>query len=600
MAKRIMRPAILARQHRQTLVGLALVLVAVLVLVAMASYRAALTVSQREAEGRLTLQVNGLISGLEKYRLLTPLIARRPDILAVFSSNRDDEDSNAALEAMSRIGGMSGAAEIELTFLDGDRFSMLEGPLPAQSQQERAARLARQDIAQALQGRLGRGLLIEEPERHYLFSSVARIDGEAVGVVSVHVDLTLTEQNWALFAQPVAAVAGDHVVLSNRAHWHGALLSGMGAGQGAHAGGHAFLQQRLSQFGPILMDVVTGSDPGSVDGDYVAARYDDMLLGWTFYAMEPLRRAVFLAALAVVVAALVGLFLLGGLWVIFNRQFQQLVQRRKDMASALWLERAVRDRTRELRQTQEGLLHSAKLAAIGQMSAVISHEYNQPLAAIRSYADNAHLLFEKGRVEQGQDNLARIGRLVDRLANLSKNLKSFARRPGVDVRPVSAAAVVDEAVMLMQPRARKGGVRLDVVKKVPDFIVMAGHTRLEQVVINLLANALDALSEVENREQEPSIQVILTTDGADGIILVLDNGPGIARSLRSEIFEPFVTSKDRGSGLGLGLPIAFNLIKGFGGGLSLKEPDQPGWVTEFEVRLPLAELQTIDGQDLLS
>lgn len=266
------------------------------------------------------------------------------------------------------------------------------------------------------------------------------------------------------------------------------------------------------------------------------------------------------------------------------------------MASALWLERRVRDRTRELRQTQEGLIHSAKLAAIGQMSAVLSHEYNQPLAAIRSYADNAQLLFQKGRVEQGQDNLARIGRLVDRLANLSKTLKTFARRPGVDTKPVSVEMVADEAILLMLPRARKNGVALELLCEQAGLHVMAGHTRLEQVLINLIANALDALVDrpgggvTANETFLPSgkIQIRIYQKAGSGCIEVADNGPGIALELEKSIFEPFVTSKDRGVGLGLGLPIAYNLIKGFGGRLQLAVPQNPDMATAFDIALPLA------------
>ena len=591
MSGRTLRPVFLARRHRIVLTIAACLMLLLLVLVAILSYRTALLASEDLAKSRLTAQVKGLSSSLEKYRLLTSLVARRPGVLSVLSSAQDDEDIDAALEDMGRIGGMSGAAEIELTFLDGETLAMLSGQW-RRSEVQKRRQLMRPDIQQALEGRLGRLFMIIDGYRFYVFSRAARIDGRPVGVVSVHVDLSLTEQVWALSQQPIVATENGTVVLANRTGWYGSHVIGA-ADKKKEKTGPVRLLRRNKWFGAELMTI----EPVllvSQEDDYVVASNTDPLLGWTFYAFEPLRQPVFMAVLAVVIVALLAGLLLGGLWVVFNRQRQQLAQRRKDMASSFWLERRVKNRTRELRQTQEGLIHSAKLAAIGQMSAVLSHEYNQPLAAIRTYADNAQLLFDKGRAEQGNDNLARIGKLVDRLANLSKTLKTFARRPGVDTKAVSVETAVDESVLLMQPKARKSHVDLVVIKDETDFFVLAGHTRLEQVLINLIANALDAIAEAKADRKEAHlagcsrIQIRLSRRDGMGIITVSDDGPGISDIIREEIFEPFVTSKERGVGLGLGLPIALNLVNGFGGSLVLIEPENSTLKTCFEVSLPLA------------
>uniref|UniRef100_UPI003563D0DB sensor histidine kinase n=1 Tax=Cohaesibacter celericrescens TaxID=2067669 RepID=UPI003563D0DB len=541
------------------------------------------------------LQVNGLVNSLEKYRLLTPLIARRPDVLAVYSNNRDDEDVTMALEALSQIGGMSGAAEIELTFVDGGHLSVRAGA-GSRNLVSSSAPLMREDVQQAFTGRLGRSLLINRVGRFYIFSSAVRINGAVVGVVSVHVDLGQTEQEWALSEKPIIAQANGHVFLSNQEVWLDAALH-PDAPEFSVVNSGTDLIMRDSYFGPLIIEWKEGSGQLAIAGDYVAAQRTDPMLGWTFFAMEPLRGPVFVAATACLTSTLFAGLVLGSLWVAFNRQHQQLVQRRKDMASSLALERRVRARTRELRKTQEGLIHSAKLAAIGQMSAVLSHEFNQPLAAIRSYTDNAQLLFASGREEQGQDNLSRVARLVDRLAGLSKSLKSFARKPGVGLKAISVERVVDEAVMLMLPQARKCGAELSVVRARSDLFVMAGHTRLEQVLINLVANSLDAISEGKAADGkkdrleasvQPIVQILISRRGSMGVIEVSDNGSGIGPERRGEIFEPFVTSKGHGVGLGLGLPIAYNLVKGFGGTLSCIEPTFASMATAFEIKLPLA------------
>lgn len=598
MAKGLLRPADMKRRHRLTLGLVATALLILIVVVAVSSYRAALLDSSLQAHTRLTLQVNGFTRSLEKYRVLAPLIARRSDILSVLSSRGDDDDMETAQLAMTRLAGMSDSIDIELTFADGEQFSLVAGQ-EAVSTDEQVRKRNRHDLTEAKEGRLGRQLIVSDIGRFYVFSSAVRIDGEVAGVISVWVDLSETEQIWALSTRPIVATDGQQVFLSNRDGLRGAQMVGEQVGPNLLKSGQRMLSKRRSLFGPIILEASIAS-VSAIERDYVASRMKDPLLGWTFYSMEPLRDSVFVAAIASLTATLFAGLLLGALWVAFNRQQQQLNLRRKDIASSLWLERRVKERTRELRQTQAGLIHSAKLAAIGQMSAVLSHEYNQPLAAIRSYADNAQLLFEKGRMQQGQDNLTRIGKLVDKLANLSKTLKSFARKPGVDTKAVSVEAVVDESAMLMLPQLKKEGIELAIHHVGQDFNVMAGHTRLEQVLINLIANARDAIEampeegEGVRRPHKPLIRI--DTDRLDGmgVITVADNGPGIGVDKGDDIFEPFVTSKEHGVGLGLGLPIAVNLINGFGGSLAIVEPHDDTMSTCFEIRLPLADANAIE------
>ncbi|MCV6600647.1 MAG: ATP-binding protein [Cohaesibacter sp.] len=594
MAERVLRSADLASAHSRVLMIAAIFLAIAVMIAGILAYRFALFANTDQAQARLTLQVQALANSLEKYRLLAPLAARRPDVLAILSNQPGWEGKDAALLTVSQLGVMSSAVEIELTYLSGDRFLVLDNQLvPASA--SNGVRGFRSDIVDAFQGRLGRRLPAEKDGQIYIFSSPVRFDGVLVGALSVHVDMSETEENWALSAEPIIAVdATNRVILSNRDGWYGADFRLVEQARGkadtgktetgkTETGKDVRLMADFSLFGPALVSVFGKRQKQR----FVAAMHIDPLLGWTFYALEPLRKPALVAVSVGMGVAMVGGFLLGWLWVAFNRQQLQLTQRRRDKASALWLERRVRDRTKELRQTQAGLIHSAKLAAIGQMSAVLSHEYNQPLSAIRSYAENAQLLFEAGKSEQGSDNLVRISKLVDRLAKLSRNLKSFARRPGVDTKPVCVAVIVDEAMMLMMPQARKCGVEIVALSQDKDLNVLAGHTRLEQVLINLMSNALDAF--VEAGLANGRIQIESFAKGEMGIIRVSDTGVGVDDALRHDIFEPFVTSKDHGHGLGLGLPIAFNLIKGFGGDLILIESPDPAFKTCFEICLPLAK-----------
>ena len=582
------RPARLKRRNRRRLSLVALCLLAAIAAATIITYRNALKASEKTAATRLALQVDSFTNALDKYRLLAPLLARRPDVLAVFSSRMDEDDQEAALAEMVRISGMSDAAEIQLIFMDGTQISTF-GNRQYRGQETKRERLDRPDIVQAMQGRLGRRFVDDGHDQFFVFSSAARINSRVAGVVSVMVNLSSSQQLWALAPQPIIAAQDNVVMLSNRADW---------VQRDLYRGGIRRDEKGLiiekSLFGPTLIKPGFHQAALEAGSHYVTAEKSDYVLGWTFYALEPLRRAIYAAIVAFLLATSVSAIALGGLWIVSSRQVELLRQRRKDTANGLRLERRIRERTRELQKTQEGLIHSAKLAAIGQMSTVLNHEYNQPLMAIRTFSENASLLFHSGKEDKGQENLTRIIAQVDKLSKLSKSLKSFARRPGVDICAVSVNAVVDESVMIMTPKARKCGVSLTVNKPEREVRVMAGHTRLEQVLVNLIANALDAIEEHRSRPDAEhdarhfAIEISFDRTETDAVIRVSDNGPGIDHSIEKSIFEPFVTSKARGVGLGLGLPIAYNLIKGFGGSLRLIDPPEHGAATTFEITLPIA------------
>ncbi|WP_319531309.1 ATP-binding protein [uncultured Cohaesibacter sp.] len=566
----------------------AICLLAAIMAATMITYRNALKTSEETAAARLSLQVESFTNALDKYRLLAPLLARRPDVLAAFSSRMDEDDLEAALAEMVRISGMSDAAEIQLIYLDGTQISTYGNRL-YRGQETKRDTLSRADIVQAMQGRLGRRFVDDGHDQFFVFSSAARINAKVAGVISIVVNLSSSQQLWALAPQPIIAAQDNVVMLSNRANWVQRELH-----HGGNRRGTKGLLVEKSLFGPTLIKPDFHQTALEAGLKYVTAEKKDYVLGWTFYALEPLKRPIYAAIVAFLFATSLSAIALGGLWIVSSRQVELLRQRRKDTANGLRLERRIRERTRELQKTQEGLIHSAKLAAIGQMSTVLNHEYNQPLMAIRTFSENAGLLFQSGKEEKGQENLKRIIAQVDKLSKLSKSLKSFARRPGIDICAVSVNAVVDESVMIMTPKARKCGVSLTVKKPEREVRVMAGHTRLEQVLVNLIANALDAIEDHRSRpDAKPAskpygIEITYNRTETDAVIRVSDTGPGIDHSIEKSIFEPFVTSKARGVGLGLGLPIAYNLIKGFGGSLCLIDPPERGMATTFEITLPIA------------
>lgn len=231
------------------------------------------------------------------------------------------------------------------------------------------------------------------------------------------------------------------------------------------------------------------------------------------------------------------------------------------------------------RQTRDDLIQAAKLAALGQMAAGLSHELNQPLAAIRSHAHNGALLLERGRPEEARKAIGRIQALTTRAADLIAHLRRFARKPGVVLNPVAVGDTIDTALSLFEPRFEAERVTLTRELPAGRLHVHAEEIRLEQVLVNLIANALDAVAGM----QDAAIAIGARRAGHKVEIWVADNGPGIDRAHLERIFDPFFTTKPVGSGLGLGLSLSYNIIKDLGGTLAVAETGPAG--TRFLITL---------------
>jgi two-component system, NtrC family, C4-dicarboxylate transport sensor histidine kinase DctB len=238
------------------------------------------------------------------------------------------------------------------------------------------------------------------------------------------------------------------------------------------------------------------------------------------------------------------------------------------------LERRVRERTAEL-------IQAAKLATIGEMAAGMVHEVNQPLAAIRAFAENAVQFLDRGRLDRTRANLGEIAVLVDRLAGITRSLKGFARRPAERLDAVDLAASVDKALALVGQRLRGQGVELAV--EIPTLAVQAEDVRMQQVLVNLIANALDALQDAAR----PALSVAAWPEGERVVLRVADTGPGIAEAVLPRLFDPFFTTKPAGEGLGLGLSIASAIVRDFGG--TLTAGNRPDGGAEFTLTLKRVE-----------
>ncbi|WP_198174072.1 sensor histidine kinase [Mesorhizobium xinjiangense] len=547
--------------------------------------------SLREA---LALQTETLSGLLEKYRLLPPLLSRRDDIVQAFADPHSPRGLALAEAKATEIANYSGAKDAAFADASGRVFASARGIFDNSKLNESAL------LEAALQGRLGReSMSPDENERAYVFASAVRRAGAVIGVIAIYVNMDRIELTWALSNNPIAvADSTGRVFVANRADWRLQKLYG-------RPGDDAIFGAAPAATGGVVT-------PAAGRAQYRTAARQLPLMGWTLHVFAddaPVRTAERNAA----IVALLTCLLAGSLaWYGVKRQEVRAVRQFRARATSVRLEQLVRERTadlteanaalahevkerteaeEQLRRTQAELIQAAKLAALGQMSATLSHEYNQPLAAIRTYADNGRQLIARGRVEAAADALSRIGGLVERMSELSRTLLSFARKPGTAIGDVRLEPVVDEALMLATPRARKAGIAIRKQGFDAGMAVRGGHVRLSQVVVNLVNNAIDALSGVGSAGAVAEPLITLRAQRHDDriVLSVEDNGPGIAPAARDHVFEPFFSTKGVGEGLGIGLSIVYNIVREFGGSVAVSDTSEGG--TRIAVTLVAAAVE---------
>ncbi len=526
----------------------------------------------RNGQVQLSLQLEAFKRVFDRYRPLPALFSEHPTMIA-FLRDPDQPGNRAELERrLERLTGLTAALDVVLVDQKQRLFSSRDVLTPKE--------LSHPDLQNApRQGRLGRAYLAKPSrlealaqEPVYLFSHGIRDHGSYLGALVVALGLSQLEQIWALAPYPVRTVdLGGERTLGNSLSLS---LEPSLASMRSYA-------SELPQFDWQLQLFLSPTP----------AHWTGLTSG--------------LLALAVCV------LLSGAILWIFSRSQRATIQslRARDLAQRL--DRLVRQRTKELSQSnsqlereveerkqteeelrtaQAGLVQTSKLAALGQMSAVLSHEFNQPLAAISSYVDNAIVLLERDDLDAGLDNLERMRDMVQRLAAISKHLRNFARKPRESLSTVPVAAVLGDALEIMSGRLKAEGVRLDF--RPPDQVlwVQAGQIRLQQVIVNLVSNAIQA---TRAAKPEPLIRLSVAYDDSHVDIYVADNGTGLDPNVITKIFDPFFTTKGVGEGLGLGLSISYGIIDEFGGKLSAGNgaPDSslPGAL--FRVQL----VRIIDG-----
>ncbi|GAA0786678.1 sensor histidine kinase [Marinobacterium sediminicola] len=248
------------------------------------------------------------------------------------------------------------------------------------------------------------------------------------------------------------------------------------------------------------------------------------------------------------------------------------ISRRKRLEQALReanesLEQKVIARTQALEAAQAELVQAGKLAALGRMSASVVHELNQPMTAMRTYLAIAGRLLEQP--EALGKNLKLQEQLLDRMALITGQLKTFAYRKPERIEPVSLQQVTAQVLQMFRGRFEELSLALHYDPPPGDLLIAGDNARYEQVLINLIKNACDAMAEQTGAHE---LWLQLVEVGEQSLLFeVRDNGPGIDAEIRSQLFEPFFTTKGVGQGLGLGLAIVSSILRDLGGDIHVED-----------------------------
>ncbi|WNF47144.1 ATP-binding protein [Pseudomonas sp. SG20056] len=554
----------------------------------------------------LDLYVANLLGTLRRYEVLPPILGDLPALRLALQQPDQQSARDSANRLLDQVSAQTGADVIYLMDPNGNTL--------AASNWEQADSFVDRNFAfrpyfrEAIAGRPGRffGLGTTSGKRGYYFAAAVR-DGERnLGALVVKVDLDHTETLWGNTPEQLLVTdANGVVILTSNSQWRFTASRPLDAAERAAIA--ANLPYPTQAPPPIKLDAQ----------NWIRQDRELKETGWTVSILAPrslLDRPVRTALVAGGGMLLLLMLLLG---LLMQRRRHYLERIALDSQARQQLEQRVLERTldlerlnsrlkqevlereqaqQELVQAQDELVQASKLSALGTMSASISHELNQPLAAIRSYADNACVLLDHQRGDDARANLKLISQLTERMASIIAHLRAFARRDRHAPESVALQPAIDDALALLAKRRQ--AMQVELIRDLPNATlwVQAGETRLRQVLGNLLANALDALSEVP----QPRRLWLSAELAAEGVDLHLrDNGPGFSQEALQRAREPFFTTKTSAQGLGLGLAICDTLMRALGGELLFANHPDGGALLTLRLRAADQGIKTQSPEDFV-
>ena len=577
--------------------GWGLLIAAVLAMMLVAAGSRWASVSARAATDRSAATIArtnlGLLtSELQKFRLLPLVLAEYPDVARALAGG-DPAAATRLNETLELLARRTDAAVLYAIDTRGRAIAASNWRLPTSfvGQDYTFRSYFNEAMARGRSEVFALGSVSRRPGL-YLARRIDR-DGRPLGVIVVKVEFDRLEREWA--RSPGVSVVVDSrglILVTSRTDWRFRPTRAL-------APDIVAALRRSRQFGaspptrPAF--VPEGRDAVAEDRRYRVASLAAPLAGSRLLHLAPLQPQL-AAARTQALSWGSGLLLLAALTGGIGLRGAE--RRRMQARAQAALEHEVMRRTAELRDTnaqlvieseeraeadrrfraaREELAQANRLGSLGQITAGVAHEINQPLAAIRTFAENGVTLLDRDAPDRARDNLARIVALADRIGTITAELRAFSRRRTPSRGAPRLAEAIDGTLLLIGDRAR--GVIQDMVS--PDvraLRVSADRIRLEQILVNLVQNALDAVAGQDDR------RVQITAARVEGLlhVRVADNGAGVDPSLDETLFTPFASAKPEG--LGLGLAIARDIAREFGGELA-REPGGAGAVFVLTLRL---------------
>lgn len=584
----------------------------------MYTYQHGLNLLSEKGTIKLELFVTYLQGVLQKYESLPELLAVDKNLVQTLQ-NPHEKDRIAKLNRyLETINSISDTADTYLM----DREGLTIAASNWQAERPFVGRnfSFRPYFVEAMSGELGRyfALGTTSSKRGYYFAYPVRKSGEILGVVVIKINIDHVEQSWGDREDSFLVTDPDGVIfLTTNQKWRYQTLHPLATNVRKRiVASRRYPNASLAQLAQVRETREKGWQLVRLNDNSIKQVRDHLLLsrqmseaGWSVHIMTdtlPVRkRVLWVNVMTGGILLLTYLMFL----LLMQRQYRlkELAKIREKTRRALQranekLEVRVAERTHELtetnkllvreikdrqqteaklRKTRNELIHAAKMAVLGQMSAGINHELNQPLAAIRSYTDNGRQFLEKGRLEEALWNLEQIGELTERMAQIGIQLKAFSRKTSGKMDVVPLHGVIDGALEILRPSIRKNDVTIDISINPENLEVKANSLLLQQVLVNLLGNAVHA---VEGREQRlAKIDACVKADRVK--ITVTDTGCGVQADHLPFIFEPFFTTKKSGQGLGLGLAITDRILREMNGSIRYVEIAEKGACFEIELEV---------------
>ncbi|GAB4066929.1 ATP-binding protein [Ancylobacter sonchi] len=538
------------------------------------------------AEAAATFRAAMLRSEIEKQRTLPVILAQDPDVRTALES-RDPARIAALNTKLEALAAATRAGVIYVIDAGGIAIAASNYRLPISFVgNDYAFRpYFTRSMAEGGFEHFALGTVSHKPGL-YIASRIGAAE-QPIGVVVAKAEFDEVETDWRRAADPTFVTdPRDIVLVTSVADWRFRAITPIPADQ------REAIRASL-QFGDASLDLLPlrAEEGGRVEWpraqgerSFIEASVAVPTTRWTLHVLEPLSATLRLAGLAARLSALlVGLAVIGAAALVLVRRRRLGEERRQQAQMRRELEARVGERTVELsdandrlraemeerrraeaaaRTAQDELAQASKLAVLGQIAASVAHEVNQPVAAIRTFADNGGLLLERGQLEVARGNFATIASLTERIGAITQEMRAFARKSPAAIGEVALRPAIEGALILVGHRLRQNAIELVLDLPLDEVAVRAERWRLEQVLVNLLQNAVEALAGREGAQIRLGVRVAPATVE----LVVADNGPGLPPDVLDKLFVPFTTTKP--DGLGLGLVISHDIVAEFGGRLS--------------------------------